>query len=78
MPEGFLLAEATGSVRVPFKGLLYADAATGALVWVEIQCIGIPRESEYIGAEVTVDFGSFLVAGREPQSGLRTAGCVSG
>jgi hypothetical protein len=65
MPEGFLLAEATGSVRVPFKGLLYADAATGALAWVEIQCIGIPRESEYIGAEVTVDFGSFEVAGRE-------------
>jgi hypothetical protein len=52
-------------VRVPFKGLLYADEATGALAWVEIQCIGIPRESEYIGAEVTVDFGSFDVAERE-------------
>jgi VWFA-related protein len=65
MPEGFLLAEATGSVRVPFKGLLFADAATGALAWVEIQCIEIPRESEYIGAEVTVDFGWFGVAGRE-------------
>lgn len=65
MPQGFLLAEATGSVRVPFKGLLYADAATGALAWVEIQCMGIPRESEYIGAEVTVEFGSFSVAGRE-------------
>jgi hypothetical protein len=65
MPDGFLLAEATGSVRVPFKGLLYADAATGALAWVEIHCIGIPRESEYIAAEVTVDFGSFDVAGRE-------------
>jgi hypothetical protein len=65
MPEGFLLAGATGSVRVPFKGLLYADAATGALVWMEIQCTGIPRESEYLAAEVTVDFGSFRVAGRE-------------
>jgi len=65
MPEGFLLAGATGSVRVPFKGLLYADAATGALAWVEIQCVGIPRESEYIGAEVTVAFGSFDVAGRK-------------
>jgi hypothetical protein len=65
MPEGFLLPEATGWVRVPFKGLLYADAATGALAWVEIQCIGIPPESEYIGAEVTVDFRSFVVAGRE-------------
>jgi hypothetical protein len=65
MAEGFLLAEATGSVRVPFKGLLYADAATGALAWVQMQCIGIPRESEHIGAEVTVAFGSFDVAGRE-------------
>jgi hypothetical protein len=52
-------------MRVPFKGLLYADAATGALEWVEMQCIGIPRESEYIGAEVTVAFGWFEVAGRE-------------
>lgn len=65
MPHGFLLAGATGSVRVPFKGLLYADAATGAMKWVEIQCVGIPRDSEYIGAEVTVDFRSFNVAGRE-------------
>ncbi|HXE64986.1 MAG TPA: hypothetical protein VN519_15690 [Bryobacteraceae bacterium] len=65
MPEGFLLAEATGSVRVPVKGLLHADAATGTVEWVEIQCIEIPRESEYIGAEVTVDFRSFDVAGRE-------------
>ncbi len=72
MPEGFLLAEATGSVRAPFKGLLYADAATGALAWVEIQCIGIPRESEYVGAEVTVDFGSFDVAGRELNCSTRT------
>ncbi len=63
--EGFVLTEATGSVRVPFKGLLYADAATGALAWVEMQCVGIPRESEYIGAEVTVEFGSFEVAGHE-------------
>jgi hypothetical protein len=62
-PEGFVLAEAAGSVRVPFKGLLYADAATGALVWMEIQCVGIPRDSEYIAVEVSVDFGSFNVAG---------------
>lgn len=65
MAEGFPLAGVAGSMRVPFKGLLYADAATGAVAWVEIQCIGIPRESEYTGAEVTVDFGSFDVAGRE-------------
>jgi hypothetical protein len=49
---------------VPFKGLLYADAVTKTLVRVEIQCVDIPRESEYVGADVTVDFGSFDVAGR--------------
>jgi len=54
-----------GSVRVPFQGLVYADAATGAPAWVEIQLMDIPRESEYIAAEVTVDFGPFQVAGRE-------------
>lgn len=64
MPEGFLLADSNGSVRVPFKGLLYADAATGALVRVEIQCVDIPPKSEYQGAEVTVDFASFDISGR--------------
>jgi hypothetical protein len=51
-------------VRIPFKGLLYAYAATGALMWVEMQCIGIPAES-YMAASVRVDFGSFDLAGRE-------------
>jgi hypothetical protein len=54
----------SGSVRVPFKGLLYADSATSALVRVEIQCVDIPRKSEYEGADVTVDFESFDVNGR--------------
>ena len=64
MPEGYLLADSNGSVRVPFKGVLYADAVTTALVRVEIQCVDIPPESEYVGADVTVDFSSFTVAGR--------------
>jgi hypothetical protein len=64
MPEGYLLADSSGSVRIPFKGLLYADAATSALVRVKIQCVDIPRQSEYVGADVTVDFGSFDVNGR--------------
>lgn len=52
MPEGYLLADSNGSVRVPFKGLLYTDAATSALVRVEIQCVDIPRSSEYADADV--------------------------
>lgn len=64
MPEGYLLADSNGSVRVPFKGLLYADAATNALVRVEIRCVHIPRASDYDGADVAVDFGSFVVNGR--------------
>jgi hypothetical protein len=64
MPEGYLLADSHGSVRVPFKGLLYADAGTNALVRVEIQCVHIPRKSDYEGVDVVVDFGSFNVNGR--------------
>ena len=38
--------------------------ATGALVRVEMDCIQIPLESEYTGADVAVDFSLFDVAGR--------------
>lgn len=61
-PEGYLLFDTQGSVRVPFQGRLYTDAATSALVRMAIQCHRIPRQSEYDGAEVQVDFGSFDVA----------------
>lgn len=64
MPEGFLLADTSGPVRVPFKGLLYADAGTGALLHAQIECFDIPRGSEYIGADVSVEFSVFNVAGR--------------
>ena len=63
-PQGFLLADSNGSFRVPFKGLIYADAVTAALVRVEMQCMDIPRQSEYIDADVTVEFSSFNVEGR--------------
>jgi hypothetical protein len=64
MPAGYLLADSKGSVRVPFNGLLYADAANGALVHVQIECVEIPRESEYVGADVAIEFSVFNVAGR--------------
>lgn len=42
MLEGYLLADPNGLVRVPFKGFLYADAATSALVRVD-------NETDYRG-----------------------------
>jgi hypothetical protein len=61
--EGFALADVKGMMRVPYKGLLYADLATGAFVRVALTCEDIPRDSEYTGADLTLEFRSFNIAG---------------
>lgn len=63
--DGYELEETKGTTRVAYKGLVYAHPETGTLARVEIQCVDIPRDSEYEGAEVTVDFGSFDVGGHQ-------------
>lgn len=62
--DGYVLADVKRTMRVPYTGRLYADPETGAIMRVEIRCVDIPRDSEYEGADVTVDFGSFTVNGR--------------
>ncbi len=62
--EGYVLVDGNRTVRAPYKGLIYADHVTGALVRASIKCVDIPRGSEYTGAELTLDFASFDVGGR--------------
>ncbi len=44
--KGYGLVESKRTIRVPYKGLIYADAQTGAVVRIEMQC-EIPGDSEY-------------------------------
>ncbi len=62
--EGFALADAKRTIRVPYRGLLYADPFTGALIRVALTCMNIPRDSEYTGADLTLEFRPFNIEGR--------------
>ncbi len=64
MSDGYVLVDTTGTIRVPYRGWLYADALTGALIRVEMKCVNIPGNSEYTGAEFALDFKPFTVGGR--------------
>jgi hypothetical protein len=66
VPEarGYGLAESRRTIRVPYKGLVYADAQTGAVVRIEMEC-EIPGDSEYKKLDLTLDYKPAMVAGRE-------------
>ena len=50
---------------MPFKGFVYADYVTGAVVRISMKCTDIPVDSEYTGADVTLDYRAAQVAGQE-------------
>jgi hypothetical protein len=62
--EGYALVDTKRTIRVPYRGLLYADPLTSALVRVDIKCVNIPGDSEYTSADVELDFRPFPVRGR--------------
>ena len=62
--EGFALADPKRAMCVPYTGLVYADPVTGDLIRVTLTCIDIPRDSEYTGADLTLEFRSFNIGGR--------------
>jgi len=62
--QGFALADPKRTMRVPYKGLLYADPVTGAFIRVALTCMDIPRDSEYTGADLTIEFRPFNSGGR--------------
>ena len=63
--RGYRLVESTRTIQVPFKGLVYADYQTAAVVRLEMKCIDIPADSEYTGADLTLDYKPARVAGQE-------------
>jgi len=62
--KGYGLVESTGTRRVPYKGLIYADAEAGAVVRIEMQC-EIPDDSEFRTLEIDLDYKPAEVGGRE-------------
>ena len=62
--KGYGLVESKRTILVGYKGLLYANPQTGALLRIELQC-EIPKDSEYKELELTMDFKPTDVAGHE-------------
>jgi hypothetical protein len=62
--RGYGLVEFGHTLLVPYKGLLYADPQTGAILRVEMQCEN-PQDSEYKELELNLDYKPALVAGQE-------------
>ena len=63
--RGYSLVESRRTIQVPFKGFVYADFDTRAVVRIELKCIDIPGDSEYTGADLTLDYKPAHVAGQE-------------
>lgn len=63
--RGYSLVESRRTIQVPFKGFVYADFDTRAVVRIEMKCIDIPGDSEYTGADLTLDYKPAHVAGQE-------------
>jgi hypothetical protein len=63
--RGYNLVESKRTIAVPFKGFVYADSETRAVMRIEMKCIDIPGDSEYTGADLTLDYKPARVAGQE-------------
>lgn len=63
--RGYTLTESKRSIQVPFEGFVYADYETKAVVRIDMKCVDIPADSEYIGAGLTLDYKPARVAGQE-------------
>jgi hypothetical protein len=63
--RGYALVETKGTIQVAFKGCVYADYETKAVVRIEIKCVDIPANSEYQALELKLNYSPVNVAGGE-------------
>lgn len=63
--SGYQLSESGDTIRVPFEGLLFADAQSHAVLRIRVKCTGIPEDSKYQTVELTLDYKSAPVAGSQ-------------
>ena len=62
---GYFLTGHRGVVRVPFEGLVFADAQTHAVLRIQMKCTMIPESSIIRNFDLTLDYNAAQLAGRE-------------
>jgi hypothetical protein len=64
-PSGYLLTEPKRVIQVPFEGFVYADAQIHAVLRIRLKCVMIPSDSPYQDLDLTLDYKTAQVAGRD-------------
>jgi hypothetical protein len=62
--KGYSILESKRTLQVPFKGLVYADEGSNAVLRIEMECFGIPPDSEYQELSLALDYKAAEVAGQ--------------
>ena len=63
--NGYILRGAQGSATVAFKGLIYADTETRAVLRIELECLGFPATFEYRALDLKLNYKHTRVADQE-------------
>lgn len=63
--KGYVLKDATSTTVVAYKGLLFADFETKAVMRIEMQCVDIPAKSGYEALSLKLNYDRAEVAGQE-------------
>jgi hypothetical protein len=65
LPAGYGLMEGNHTIMVPFRGTVYADVETKAVLRIHLNCFDIPAISSYRQVELTLDYKTMKVGGQE-------------
>jgi len=65
LPNGYAIVEGSRTLIVPYKGVVFADAETKAVMRIQMTCTDIPSVSAYTGMELTIDYKRTQVAGQD-------------
>jgi hypothetical protein len=65
LPNGYVIKEGERGVIVPYKGSVWANAATHAVMRIQMNCTNIPSVSQYRSVGITLDYKPTKVAGQE-------------
>lgn len=64
-PAGYGIKEGGRLTQVAFRGSLYADATTHAVLRIQFQCVDFPVALRYKALEMTLDFAPARISGQE-------------
>ncbi|MEO5923447.1 MAG: hypothetical protein ABIR70_06445 [Bryobacteraceae bacterium] len=65
LPTGYGLMEGNHTIMVPFRGSVYADVQTKAVMRIQVKCFDIPAISSYRTVELVLDYKAAKVGGQE-------------